>query len=76
MVIKVDGNKFIDSHGGFLINEQAKDEDEEEREAKMAKIDDGAELPLDFYECLECKFRFLDSYLLKNFNLSTCDSCK
>lgn len=75
-IIKLDGDKFIDSHGGFLINQRDKDEEEQAREAKMAKLDDGTDLPVNFKECLECNLDFIDSYLLKNFGLETCDECK
>ena len=75
-VFKVNGDKFIDTHGGSLINQRDKEQDEEEREAKLAKLDEGTEVPLHFFECIECHDQVAESYLMTNFALPTCDGCK
>lgn len=75
-LIKIDGSKFIDSAGGFLIDEQA--QHESERAVKIQKISEesSVEVPLTYYQCLECEEEFIDSFLLKSFGYSCCDKCK
>lgn len=76
--IRIDGSKFIDGGGGFLMDEREKDEEENERAAKLAKLADNetVEVPLCYQKCLECEEEYSDSYLFKNFGLSCCDKCK
>lgn len=79
--IKINGSKFIDSAGGFLLDERAQEEDEDERAAKIAKLakdgDDNIEdVPLSYQTCVECEEEYADSFLYKNFGLSCCDKCK
>lgn len=79
--IKINGSKFIDTAGGFLLDERAQEEDEGERAAKIAKLaedgDDGIEdVPLSYQTCVECEEEYADSFLYKNFGLSCCDKCK
>lgn len=77
-MIKIDGSKYIDTAGGFLINEQDIETDENERAAKIQKLNDeqGEEVPLKYFTCLKCEESFADSYLQKNFDYSCCDKCK
>lgn len=76
--IKINGSKFIDTAGGFLLDERDQEEDEGERAAKIAKVaeEETTEVPLSYEECIECKEEFCDSYLFKNFGFSCCDKCK
>lgn len=77
-MIKVDGSKFIDTAGGFLIDEKDIEQDEEERASKIQKLaeEQGEEVPLTYFKCLECEDEFADSYLQKNFEYNCCDKCK
>lgn len=76
--IRIDGSKFIDTAGGFLLDERNQDEEESERAAKIAKLadEDGTEVPLTYQTCIECEEEFADSYLYKSFGFSCCDKCK
>lgn len=77
-MIKIDGSKFIDTAGGFLIDEKEVQAGEEERAAKIQKMDEeqAEEVPLTYFQCIECQEEFIDSYLQKNFDYSCCDKCK
>lgn len=77
-MIKVDGSKFIDTAGGFLIDEKDIEEHEEEVAAKIQKLNEeqGEEVPLTYFQCVECEEEFVESYLQKYFELSCCDKCK
>lgn len=78
-MIKVDGSKYIDSAGGFLIDEKDIEADEGERAAKIQKVieeEQSEEVPLNYFKCIECHEEFADSYLQKNFDYSCCDKCK
>lgn len=70
--IKVQGQRVIDSGGGFLI------EEDDQLEEQMLQLT--AELPPiidpDLPQCEECKKKFNDSYLLQKFDLSVCDTCR
>ena len=76
--IKIDGSKFVDGGGGFLLDERELEEDVEERAAKIAKIaeDEIADVPLSYQTCVDCDEEYSDSYLFKGFGLSICDKCK
>jgi DNA-repair protein complementing XP-A cells len=60
------------------LDEREKEEDENERAAKMAKVSEeiAVEVPLTYQSCVECEEEYSDSYLFKNFGLSCCDKCK
>lgn len=77
-MIKVDGAKFIDTAGGFLIDEKDIEEHEEERAAKLQKLNEEQceEVPLTYLKCVECEDQFADSYLQKHFDYICCDKCK
>lgn len=69
--IKVQGQRVIDTGGGFLIEEN----DEVEKEMVNIVIPPApivGELP----RCDECKKEFRFSYLLQTFDLSVCDACR
>jgi DNA-repair protein complementing XP-A cells len=59
-----------------LIDEKDLVNDEDERAAKLAKVDESEEVPLNYQKCMECSEEFADSYLYKNFDYSCCDKCK
>lgn len=70
-MIKIDGSKFIDSSGGFLIDEKEVEAEEAERAAKLQKVieeDQIEEVPLIYYKCVDCEEEFAESYLQKNFD--------
>lgn len=80
-MIKVQGTKYIDSGGGFLIEqpvlptaEQAAAAQKQAAEAPI--IDDVIAIPVVYEECLECGDQYADSYLLNNFGHSVCDKCR
>jgi DNA-repair protein complementing XP-A cells len=78
-MIKIDGSKYIDSAGGFLIDERDIEIDEGERAAKIQKVmeeEQTEEVPLTYFRCIECEEEFADSYLQKNFEYTACDKCK
>ncbi|XP_065086644.1 DNA repair protein complementing XP-A cells homolog [Ochlerotatus camptorhynchus] len=77
-VIKVSGSKFIDSGGGFLIEQRTcVDPKEEEQPVDEKEVEkDSVPVPIEFYECLDCADRFADSYLLATFDYKVCDACR
>ncbi|XP_008549586.1 DNA repair protein complementing XP-A cells homolog [Microplitis demolitor] len=69
--IKVQGQKVIDTGGGFLI------EDDDALEQEMLKIVDiPAPIVVNLPQCEECKKEFKDSYLLQKFDYVVCDACR
>lgn len=81
-VIKVQGTKYVDSGGGFLIEQpatgsklsQANGPLEETDAPKL--VDDAINIPVKYDECLECGEMFADSFLMNNFGHSVCDKCR
>lgn len=76
--IKINGSKFIDTAGGFLLDEREQEDDDAERQSKIARLaeDAAVDVPLSYQKCVECEEEYADSYLYKNFGLSVCDKCK
>ncbi|XP_076178535.1 DNA repair protein complementing XP-A cells homolog Xpac [Ptiloglossa arizonensis] len=69
--IKVQGQRVIDSGGGFLIEEN------DDLEEQMLKItSEPAPIIVDLPRCDECKTEFKDSNLLQIFELTVCDNCR
>lgn len=77
-MIKVDGHKFKDTNGGFLLDEVEANVEDEERANKIQKLaeEEALEVPLSYLKCNECSEEFADSYLYKNFDFPCCDKCK
>ncbi|XP_049291538.1 DNA repair protein complementing XP-A cells homolog [Anopheles funestus] len=76
-VIKVSGTKYIDSGGGFLIEQRTNPtEDETSERLESIQESDTVPVPIEYDECLECGDRFADSYLFNTFNYSVCDACR
>ncbi|XP_069673219.1 DNA repair protein complementing XP-A cells homolog [Periplaneta americana] len=73
-VIKVQGSKFIDTGGGFLL-EQKDGEDQNEEPITLTPGPAPIMEP-DRPVCEECQETFEDSYLFQNFEHSICDSCR
>ncbi|KAL0127406.1 hypothetical protein PUN28_005595 [Cardiocondyla obscurior] len=70
-MLKVQGQRVIDSGGGFLIEEN------DELEQEMLKIREEPEPVIgNFNVCEDCQQNFGGSYLLQTFNLSVCDKCR
>lgn len=70
-LLKVQGQRVIDSGGGFLIEEN------DELEQQMLKIRTEPEPVIGkFNQCEECQQKFGDSYLLQTFDLVVCDKCR
>ena len=69
--LKVQGQRVIDSGGGFLIEE---DNDLEEQLLRITT--EPAPIIIDSPHCDECQQEFKDSYLLKTFDLAVCDKCR
>ncbi|XP_001601437.1 DNA repair protein complementing XP-A cells homolog [Nasonia vitripennis] len=70
-VIKVQGQKVVDSGAGFLI------EEDDALEAAMCTIAaDPAPIISKLPVCQECSKEFKDSYLLQKFEYLACDDCR
>ncbi|CAK9805930.1 DNA repair protein complementing XP-A cells homolog [Anthophora quadrimaculata] len=70
-LIKVQGQRVIDSGGGFLIEEN------DNLEEQMLQItSEPAPIIIDLPHCEECQNEFKDSYLLQTFDLHVCDKCR
>ncbi|XP_058809322.1 DNA repair protein complementing XP-A cells homolog [Phymastichus coffea] len=70
-VIKVSGQKVIDSGAGFLI------EEDDDLEAAMCSITaNPAPIVSTLPVCIECSKEFKDSYLLQKFDYVACDNCR
>lgn len=72
-VIKIASSKLVDTGGGFLLEEK----ESQESISNVAVTD----LPGPFLNpgqpiCIECNENFPDSYLLRTFDHSVCDSCR
>ncbi|KAH8289547.1 hypothetical protein KR054_007131 [Drosophila jambulina] len=81
-VIKVQGTKYIDSGGGFLLEQPvlpgaaaAAGEKPSENDGNII-VDDAIAIPVHYEECAECGDQFADSYLFNNFGHSVCDKCR
>ncbi|XP_055628963.1 DNA repair protein complementing XP-A cells homolog [Toxorhynchites rutilus septentrionalis] len=77
-VIKVSGTKYIDSGGGFLIEQRTcVDPSKEEIPIDEKEVEiDSVPLPIEFDDCVECGDKFADSYLLNTFEYKACDACR
>lgn len=72
-IVKVQGTKFIDSGGGFLIEENpAVPVVKPVFTKKAPPIIDVTERPA----CIECDKEFSSSYLLETFDYKACDNCR
>ncbi|CAA9994141.1 unnamed protein product [Nesidiocoris tenuis] len=67
----VDGVKYIDSQGGFLVKD--KKFDDSEKTVIDGFDEDWNPEPI---ECTECSKEFLTSYLATHFGYKVCDSCR
>lgn len=68
------GSKFIDSGGGFLIEEALALEETIAAEQPIPETE-AIELPVTYEECIDCGAKFADSHLFNNFAYSVCDRC-
>nr|ADD16467.1 RT05942p [Drosophila melanogaster] len=81
-VIKVRGTKYIDSGGGFLLEQPVMPTGvgpaglNKSGEEAPPILDDAIAIPVQYEECLECGDMFADSYLFNNFGHSVCDKCR
>ncbi|OAD53092.1 DNA repair protein complementing XP-A cells like protein [Eufriesea mexicana] len=68
---KTQGQRVIDSGGGFLIEEN------DDIEEQMLQItSEPAPIIINLPHCDECKEEFKDSYLLQTFDVLVCDKCR
>lgn len=68
-VIKIQGNKFVDSGGGFLIEQPLLQNETDPSTAQLvAVIDEALQIPVVYLKCMECCKDFVESYLMTNFN--------
>lgn len=70
-VIKIQGNKFIDSGGGFLIEQQLLQHENDATPDELVAsevLDEALQIPVVYLQCLECSKDFVESYLMTNFN--------
>lgn len=75
------GMQFVDSGGGFLIEESlgpknVNDESAKSSVAAVLKEKETADMPISYKDCIECDKKFAGSYLYDNFNYSVCDDCR
>jgi len=83
-IIKVQGTKYIDSGGGFLLEQPVLPSAEKSAEEAAAAaaaleaaiIEDAIAIPVVYEECLDCGDQYADSYLFNNFGHSVCDKCR
>lgn len=81
-IIKVQGTKYIDSGGGFLIEEpvhssQNPKDNVAQCQGEIPKIvNEAIAIPVQYEECLKCGDAFVDSYLFDNFDHAVCDKCR
>ncbi|XP_073845366.1 DNA repair protein complementing XP-A cells homolog Xpac [Musca autumnalis] len=83
-VIKVQGTKYVDSGGGFLIEQPAIGSKANananggftDSSDTPKLVDDAINIPVKYDECLECGEMFADSFLMNNFSHSVCDKCR
>ncbi|KAH8295587.1 hypothetical protein KR018_006709 [Drosophila ironensis] len=78
-VIKVQGSKYIDSGGGFLLEQPVlggPGGGQKAADEAPAVVDDAIAIPVQYEECLECGDQFVDSYLFNNFGHAACDKCR
>ncbi|XP_077201616.1 DNA repair protein complementing XP-A cells isoform X3 [Paroedura picta] len=64
--------KVTDTGGGFFLEEEEEEEDVAEKIVHLP----GPVLECDYLICEECGKEFMDSYLMSNFDLATCDNCR
>lgn len=72
-VIKIQGNKFVDSGGGFLIEQpllQNENDPNSDQLVASTVLDEALQIPVVYLQCLECSKDFAESYLMTNFNYS------
>lgn len=74
-MIKVSGSKFVDSGGGFLVEESTFKGTTTKPEGAKKIVNDGEDLPIKIADCRECGDDFVGSYLFDNFDYSVCDNC-
>ncbi|XP_063239304.1 DNA repair protein complementing XP-A cells [Bacillus rossius redtenbacheri] len=73
-IIKVQGSRFVDTGGGFLLEE---DDDAEEQLMKLPLTHQPAPIiEPDRPTCLECQAVFNDSFLFQTFDYAVCDACR
>lgn len=71
------GSKFVDSGGGFLIEQSIDANKPNEAAIDGAQVEiDSIQIPIVYETCLECDQNFVESYLMKNFEHSVCDGCR
>ncbi|XP_017851240.1 DNA repair protein complementing XP-A cells homolog [Drosophila busckii] len=77
-IIKVQGTKYIDSGGGFLLEQPVLPtaDTTAAEPAELPIIEDAIAIPVVYEECLECGDQYADSYLFNNFGHSVCDKCR
>ncbi|XP_067631639.1 DNA repair protein complementing XP-A cells homolog [Eurosta solidaginis] len=85
-IIKVQGTKYIDSGGGFLLEQPAiptagqavtKQKETAGSTAENTNISNEAiTIPVNYEECLDCGDAFVESYLFSNFGHTVCDKCR
>lgn len=81
-VIKVQGTKYIDSGGGFLIEQpvqasQNPQSSETDGNCEIPSVaNEAIAIPVQYEECIQCGDAFVDSFLFDNFDYAVCDKCR
>lgn len=71
-IIRVQGSRFVDTGGGFLLEEKDGCEDFIEELSEVLPPIIEPERP----SCVECSEKFPDSFLFQNFDYPVCDKCR
>uniref|UniRef100_A0A1A9WHV3 XPA C-terminal domain-containing protein n=1 Tax=Glossina brevipalpis TaxID=37001 RepID=A0A1A9WHV3_9MUSC len=75
-IIKVQGTKYVDSGGGFLIEQSITSTDSNPGiDPDLKVIENAISIPIQYEECLKCGDSFVDSFLKNNFQYNVCDKC-
>lgn len=80
--ISVQGTKFVDSGGGFLLDPNACANQKPGKNTLvgtnlvLVEEDTAIQLPPVYEKCIECTEKYTESYLLQHFGYSVCDKCR
>ncbi|XP_046398992.1 DNA repair protein complementing XP-A cells homolog [Ischnura elegans] len=72
-IIRVQGSKFIDTGGGFLLEEK---DLADPKEPVVVTSEPAPIIEPDRPSCIECSEDFYDSFLFQNFEYAVCDKCR
>lgn len=79
--INIQGTKFIDSGGGFLLDPNSMVNKTGKNvlpgtNCELIVEDTAIQLPPVYEKCIDCEEKYTESYLMTNFGYSVCDKCR